>query len=180
MLIPGMAKGRDSQGHHLHGGRRGFQALLRAIGLAADITRQRSPNGNAAEEDDVSIQLDVRGGEGFLDSDDQLLENGNVLRQFGNGNVRLENPTSGVLQEEGADGSLWVSLPTGQVIQQQAPGEPLLVYETHYSAPPRLARVGYAVLPGSADRSAVYHFHDPEAEHVIELESLRYFRLRRA
>ncbi|MCE7872264.1 hypothetical protein DYH09_18055 [bacterium CPR1] len=113
----------------------------------------------------------------FTKYEELVLEDGRVLRRYENGSVRLENPTSGVIQEERIDGKLLVSLPNGKVIFQQFSGEPLLVYDTVGSAAPGLARVSSASLPGEEQPKFVYHFQDGEGAHLIELESLRYYRV---
>ncbi|MEW6281284.1 MAG: hypothetical protein AB1758_21920 [Candidatus Eremiobacterota bacterium] len=122
-----------------------------------------------------------KSGDGICDSftsyEELVLEDGRVLRRYENGSVRLENPTSGVIQEERIDGKLLVSLPNGKVIFQQFSGEPLLVYDTVGSNAPMLARVSSATLPGEPQPKFVYHFHDHEGAHLIELESLRYYRV---
>lgn len=115
----------------------------------------------------------------FTKYEELILEDGRVLRRYENGSVRLENPTSGVIQEERIDGKLLVSLPNGKVIFQQFSGEPLLVYDTVGSAAPGLARVSSASLPGEEQPKFVYHFQDGEGAHLIELESLRYYRVGR-
>lgn len=108
------------------------------------------------------------------------LPDGRVLRRYDTGSVRTENPKSGVIQEERADGSLLVSLPSARLILQECPGEPVLLFDLETGAPAGLVRVGMLQLPGEETARPVFHFRDSEGEHMVELESLRYFRVRRA
>lgn len=133
--------------------------------------------------DDWSEPLEnIPGGtvDSFNDYDEVTLEDGRVLRRYANGSVRVENPTSGVIQEEKVDGSMVISLPDGKVLFQEFRGEPLLLYDTENGGAPGLARVSSAQLPGEAQPRFVFHFQDGEVAHMVELESLRYYRLRRA
>ncbi|MFA5507883.1 MAG: hypothetical protein WC314_06770 [Vulcanimicrobiota bacterium] len=116
----------------------------------------------------------------FNDYEEIALEDGRLLRRYMSGSVRVENPTSGVIQEEKVDGSMIISLPDGKVLFQEFRGEPLLLYDTEKSGPPGLARVSSAQLPGETQPRFVFHFQDGEIAHMVELESLRYYRLRRA
>lgn len=97
------------------------------------------------------------------------------------GGLRRENPHSGVVQEEHADGSLTVSLPHGKVLCQCYDGAPLLVVDFDDPEPskaPLLARVMTARIGQEA--SLVYHYEDPDEGHyVIEISSLRHFHSRR-
>lgn len=116
----------------------------------------------------------------FNDYEEVTLEDGRLLRRYTSGSVRVENPTSGVIQEERVDGSLVISLPDGKVLFQEFRGEPLLLYDTEKDGPPGLARVSSAQLPGETQPRFVFHFQDGPIAHMVELESLRYYRLRRA
>lgn len=116
----------------------------------------------------------------FNDYEEVTLEDGRLLRRYAGGSVRVENPTSGVIQEERVDGSLVISLPDGKVLFQEFRGEPLLLYDTEKGGAPGLARVSSAQLPGESQPRFVFHFQDGEIAHMVELESLRYYRLRRA
>ena len=116
----------------------------------------------------------------FNDYEEVTLEDGRLLRRYTSGSVRVENPTSGVIQEEKVDGSMVISLPDGKVLYQEFRGEPLLLYDTETSGAPGLARVSSAQLPGETQPRFVFHFQDGEIAHMVELESLRYYRLRRA
>lgn len=115
----------------------------------------------------------------FNEFDEVTLEDGRILRRYHTGAVRVENPTSGVIQEEKVDGSLVISMPDGKVLHQEFRGEPLLLYDTEKGGPPGLARVSTAQLPGESQPRFVFHFQDGEIAHMVELESLRYYRLRR-
>lgn len=116
----------------------------------------------------------------FNDYEEVTLEDGRLLRRYSSGSVRVENPTSGVIQEERVDGSLVISLPDGKVLYQEFRGEPLLLYDTVAGSAPGLARVSSAQLPGETQPRFVFHFQDGPIAHMVELESLRYYRLRRA
>lgn len=115
----------------------------------------------------------------FSNYEELVLDDGRILRRYDTGAVRVENPTSGVIQEERVDGSLVISLPNGKVLFQEFRGEPLLVYDTERGGPPGLARVSSAQLPGETQPKFVFHFQDFEGSHLVELESLRYYRVRR-
>jgi len=115
----------------------------------------------------------------FAGYEELNLEDGRLLRRYDSGAVRVENPKSGVIQEERADGSLIISMPNGKVIFQEYRGEPLLVYDTDRGGPPMLARVGSATLPGETQARFVFHFQDPEGSHLVDLETLRYYRVNR-
>lgn len=168
-----------------------FVSLLSAMEQAAGGGGGSAPQapgaggrgGGAAGLEDWSDEpLDnIPGGtvDSFTDYDELVLEDGRILRRYDNGSVRVENPTSGVIQEERADGSLVVSLPNGKVMFQEFRGEPLLVYDTERGGPPGLARVSSAQLPGETQPKFVFHFQDFEGSHLVELESLRYYRVRR-
>lgn len=115
----------------------------------------------------------------YHDYDEEVLLDGRLMRRFTNGTVQIENRNSGVIHEERVDGSLLVSLPNGKDLFQQFRGEPLLVYDTQRGGPPALAQVATAELPGSSEPRLVYHFEDWEGRHLVDVEDLRYFRLRR-
>lgn len=109
------------------------------------------------------------------------LRDGRLLRRYDTGSVRVENPNSGVIQEERPDGSLVVSLPTGTVIWQEFSGEPLFVYHLGVNqGRPGLARVVSVALPGTTENIYVYHFNDTAGGHIVELETLRYFQVKRS
>jgi len=115
----------------------------------------------------------------FTDYEELNLEDGRILRRYDNGAVRVENPKSGIIQEERADGKLIISLPNGRVIFQEYRGEPLLVYDTDRGGPPTLARVGSATLPEETQARFVFHFQDQDGSHLVDLETLRYYKVKR-
>lgn len=158
---------------------RGMIALLEALGSAVSMSVSQGSgdrNGNSSPDlvEDLDLILEP---DSYTEYSEELVDGSRVVRNFENGSVRLENTVSGVIQEERRDGSLVVSLPTGQVIFQQFAGEPLLVYDTESDAPPMLAQVGYIQLPGNQEETAAYYFQEGQVSHLIELETLRYFRL---
>jgi hypothetical protein len=133
--------------------------------------------------DDLGDPLDnIPGGtvDSFNEYEEVILEDGRILRRYTSGSVRVENPTSGVIQDEKPDGSMVLSLPDGKVLFQEFRGEPLLLYDTEKGGAPGLARVSSAQLPGESQAKFVFHFQEGEVAHMVELESLRYYRLRRA
>ncbi len=161
---------------------RGFQALLKTVEWAADVARQ---NGVVTD----SYQRERQGGQNqngnslweasdeFLDYEEEMLEDGRLIRRYDDGAVRIENPASGVMQQEGPDGSLMISLPGDKLIYQQYRGEPLLVYDSTGSSQPQVAQVSSVTLPGHEEPAIMFHFSDRNGTHLIELETLRYFRL---
>src|SRR5688500_1211170 len=58
---------------------------------------------NAAREQAV-IDEPTTGDDSVESYEEKTMENGNLLRHYRNGSVRMENPSSGVIQEERADG----------------------------------------------------------------------------
>ncbi|MBI3928272.1 MAG: hypothetical protein HY319_22200 [Armatimonadetes bacterium] len=166
-----------------------FMTLLSAMEQAVGETGHQAPEGRGqsgasafAEFADLSAE-EARFANATLDSfssyDELVLDDGRVLRRYDSGSVRVENPKSGVIQEERPDGSLVVSLPSGKVLFQEFRGEPLLVYDTDRGGPPGLARVSSAQLPDDSQLKFVFHFQDYEGAHLVELESLRYYRISR-
>lgn len=141
-------------------------------------------DGDQAEwVDDLGEALDnIPGGtvDSFNEYEEVHLEDGRILRRYTSGSVRMENPVSGVIQDEKPDGSMVLSLPDGKVLFQEFRGEPLLLYDTEKGGAPGLARVSSAQLPGETSAKFVFHFQEGDIAHMVELESLRYFRLRRA
>ncbi|MBM3461401.1 MAG: hypothetical protein FJX76_04815 [Armatimonadetes bacterium] len=110
--------------------------------------------------------------------EEKTLNNGNVMREYEDGTVRLHNEQSGVIQEERPDGSFLVSLPDGQVLYQQFHGHPLLAYDlNNVELPPRLAQVARVRL-GQGEPSLAYTFDDASGRQLVELESLRLFRVK--
>jgi hypothetical protein len=166
----------------------GFVTLLSALEQMSQQTPLHFPAGNSGEREgsapasasasileEATVDAPV---DSFLDYEEETLRDGRIMRRYNNGSVRLENPTSGVIQEERPDGSLLVSLPNGRDIFQRFRGEPLLVYDTQRGGPPRLATVSSARLPGEKAAKLVYHFQDDDGHHLVEVEGLRYYRLK--
>lgn len=141
---------------------------------AAAAFRGGRGGGGSPEEQQANSQLDS-----FTNYEEIALADGRILRRYDTGSVRVENQKSGVIQEERADGSLIISLPNGKVIFQEFRGEPLLVYDTDRGGAPGLARVSSATLPGETGPKFVFHFQDFEGAHLVELETLRYYRVKR-
>jgi hypothetical protein len=168
----------------------GFVTLLSALEQMSQQAPAEMPSGGygdgsgAAAPSAATVVLDEAVVDGQMDSflsyEEETLRDGRIMRRYNNGAVRLENPTSGVIQEERPDGSLLVSLPNGRDIYQRFRGEPLLVYDTHRGGSPRLATVSSARLPGEKAAKLVYHFQDDDGHHLVEVEGLRYYRLKNA
>ncbi|MEW6281643.1 MAG: hypothetical protein AB1758_23735 [Candidatus Eremiobacterota bacterium] len=111
----------------------------------------------------------------FIQYEENPLEDGRRIRRYEDGNVRLLNDDSGVIQEERVTGKLLISLPNGKVIYQDHPGEPLLVYDTTGNQAPTLARVSLVRLPGQEKLRYVYNFADTAGTHLVDIETLQYF-----
>ncbi|MEW6280950.1 MAG: hypothetical protein AB1758_20210 [Candidatus Eremiobacterota bacterium] len=102
-----------------------------------------------------------------------------VVRNYEDGTTRTENVVSGVILEERPDGSLYVSLAEGRFIRQGAPGEPLLAFDTVNGGRPRIAQVSRIQLDPSSEPVVMMHFEDEHAIHLVQLDTLRYFRINR-
>lgn len=113
-----------------------------------------------------------------VDYTETVAGDGRVIQHYTHGTVRVTNSVSGVIQEERADGSLVVSLPNGRVLHQQFPGDPLLCFDTQSQATPILARVAMVRLPEAEHASLVFHYQEHNTNHLVELDSLRYFRFK--
>lgn len=102
-----------------------------------------------------------------------------LISHYADGTIRRENPHSGVIQEQYADGGLTISLPDGKVFQQHFDGAPLLVLDLdNPGGPPSMGRVLHAHI--GEGQGLVYHYEDPEAGHyVVEIATLRHFLGRR-
>lgn len=154
-----------------------FAAMLAA--------KQAAKNNQEQPEwiDDIGDPLEnIPGGtvDSFNEYEEVHLEDGRILRRYTSGSVRMENPISGVIQDEKPDGSMVLSLPDGKVLFQEFRGEPLLLYDTEKGGAPGLARISSTQLPGENIAKYVFHFQEEDVAHLVELESLRYYRLRRA
>lgn len=113
----------------------------------------------------------------FIGYEEIALEDGRVVQRRGDGAVRVANWKSGVIQEERPDGSLIISLASGKYIFQEYRGEPLVVYDEEDAGSRSLARVGSITLPGFAQARHVIFFEDYQGAHIIDLESLRYYKV---
>lgn len=150
--------------------KRGEQALQHT-GTAQDLAR-----GEGATETPDRLMKD---GDSLAPFTQQVLDDGRIVKHFEDGTIRTENPRTGIIQEERGDGKLLISLPGGRLLFQEFSGEPLLVYDLNgLEQPPRLARVGNARLPGQESSSLVFSFDDEQGTHIVEAESLRYFKTR--
>lgn len=113
----------------------------------------------------------------FTSYEEADLPDGNKVRRYDSGAVRVLNLRSGVVQEERPNGNLLVSLPTGRVLFQEQPGYPLLVFNSVLGGAPILARVCIVQLGTKAEARPAFQFEDEEGNHFIDLESLRYVRV---
>lgn len=144
------------------------------------VAQQNAVNSGAAQSEARENQLLEQpkdNGDKVEEYEEEALADGNIRRSYQNGAVRLENPKSGVIQEERPDGSFIVSMPDGHVLFQQFAGEPLLAYDLN--APekaPALTTVARAKVEAGAD-SFVYAFQDGDSTHLVDVQSLRLFRL---
>lgn len=160
----------------------GFQTLLRTVEWAAEQARGGNGNflGDSYEREGNGNGSHYRTPEDEFESyDEESLDDGRVVRRYDDGTVRIENTVSGVMQEEPPDGSLTISLPGGKLIYQQYRGEPLLVYDSSGENPPHVAQVSSVTMPGM-EPAIMFHFQDAQGTHLIELETLRYYRLSRS
>lgn len=115
----------------------------------------------------------------FTSYEEKKLADGRLLRRYETGNVRILNPETGVIQEEAANGNFVLSLPDGKVIFQEHPGHPLLLYDTWNLGMPRLARVAMMKIGDATEATPAFTFGDEEATFVVDMNSLRYFRIPR-
>lgn len=105
------------------------------------------------------------------------LPDGRMVQRRADGSVRVVNLKSGIIQEERADGSLILSMASGKYVFQEYRGEPLVVYDDSDAGQRLLARVGRVSLPGFEQARCVIFFEDYEGAHLIDLETLRYYRV---
>ncbi len=170
-----------------------FAALLQTVDLAARLARQvdfeddnsgGNFNGNfgfGSNAPQVSNQpRELNTNDLFNEYEEEVLEDGRNIRRYPNGTVRLENPTSGVMQEERPDGSLVISLPGGKLLYQRFGGEPLMVLDTNGNSEPTLAQVSAVTMPDQDEPALMFHFQDRNGTHLIEMETLRYFKVRQS
>jgi hypothetical protein len=143
-------------------------------------TQQATQNaqhvGLAQQEASAASEQPTESGDSVEGFEQELLEDGNIRRRYRRGAVRLINPRSGIIQEEREDGSLLVSLPDGRVLFQQFHGEPLVVYDLNrFDRPSCMASVARVQLRDN-EPSLVYTFQDATGTHLVEFDTLRYFR----
>lgn len=150
---------------------RGFAALLAAIEQANMMAGGQSQAASPTINPFANIQ------DSFTRYDEQELANGNKLRRYDTGNVRILNPRSGIVQEERPNGNFLVSLPTGRVIFQEQPGYPLLVFSSVHGGPPLLARVCVVQLGAASEARPAFQFEDGEGNHFVDLDTLRYVKV---
>lgn len=152
---------------------RGFAALLAAIEQASMMTGGQSAQSQAAPA--VNPFANIQ--DTFSRYDEQELPNGNKLRRYDTGAVRVLNPRSGIVQEERPNGNFLVSLPTGRIIFQEQPGYPLLVFSSIHGGAPLLARVCVVQLGAASEARPAFQFEDQEGNHFVDLDSLRYVKV---
>jgi hypothetical protein len=145
---------------------------------AFDAAKTAVPGAAPAPPPVVEIEAKLILTDTFTVYEEMTLPDGRILKRYDTGAVRVENPKSGVIQEERVDGSLLVSLPTGTVIFQEFRGEPLLVYNIDRNRAPGLARVSSATLPGETSPKFVFFFQNELGVHLVELGTLRYYKVR--
>lgn len=162
-----------------------FAALLQTVDLAARLARQvdsededfePAQNGNMSYGSVSTSQRNVNTNDGFSEYEEEFLGDGRTLRRYPNGTVRLQNHESGVMQEERPDGSLLISLPDGKVLYQRMGGESVLVMDTNSHYAPKVAQVSAVRLPDQDEPALMFHFQDRNGTHLIEMETLRYYR----
>jgi len=115
----------------------------------------------------------------FASYDEKKLPDGRLLRRYDTGMVRLINTTSDVIQEESPNGNFILSLPDGKVIFQENPGHPLLLYDTFNMGAPRLARVAMMKVGDNTEATPTFTFSDDEATSLVDMNTLRYYRIAR-
>lgn len=134
---------------------------------------------NEAREEGLTLNSGepVRTNDSLVEFDEQTLEDGRIVKRYKDGTVRIENPNTGLIQEERKDGTFLVSLPGGRLLYQAFPGDPLLAYDlNNVHNPPAIAQVAMTALPGKFEPSLVYTFNDGDGMHVVDADGLRYFR----
>ncbi len=114
--------------------------------------------------------------DGYTSYEERPLKDGRKVRQYENGNTRVYSADGQVIQEERDNGNFMVSLPTGRVLYQEQPGEPLMVVDSATRQPLGMARVVMLQL-GEGDPKAAYTFVDGNSAHFVDVESLKYYRM---
>ncbi|MBT9588515.1 hypothetical protein IV102_34580 [bacterium] len=153
---------------------RGFAALLAAIEQANALVGGGS--GSQAQSA-PSVNPFANINDTFTSYEEQELPNGNKLRRYDSGAVRVINPRSGIVQEERPNGNFLVSMPTGRVLFQEQPGYPLLVFNSVQGGPPILARVCIVQLGTGSEAQPAFQFEDEDGNHFVDLDSLRYVKV---
>jgi hypothetical protein len=157
---------------------RGFAALLAAIEQANLMNGGRPASGGGGQARAVEApfqQPEIR--DTFTSYEESELPNGNKVRRYDTGAVRVLNHRSGIVQEERVNGNMLVSLPTGRVLFQEHPGYPLLVFDSVNGGQPLLARVVIVQLGTGSEAAPAFQFEDPDGHHFVDLDSLRYVRV---
>lgn len=112
----------------------------------------------------------------YLSYQERPLKDGRKVRQYENGNTRIYSADGSVIQEERDNGNFMVSLPTGRVLYQEQPGEPLMVIDSATRQPLGMARVVMLQL-GEGDPRAAFTFIDGNSAHFVDVENLKYYRM---
>lgn len=112
----------------------------------------------------------------YLSYEERPLKDGRKVRQYENGNTRIYSADGSVIQEERDNGNFMVSLPTGRVLYQEQPGEPLMVIDSATRQPLGMARVVMLQL-GEGDPRAAFTFIDGNSAHFVDVENLKYYRM---
>jgi len=158
--------------------------LQRQAQLAEESMLNSGAAANMAREDGFTAEEQPRTQttkDTYTDYDTETLEDGRVVKRFQDGTVRVENPNTGLIQEERKDGTFLVSLPGGRLLYQAFSGDPLLAYNLNeVNSAPVVAQVAMTNLPGKIEPSLVYTFVENQQMHVIDAEGLRYYRSRAA
>lgn len=169
----------------MQGTKNPFAALLQTVDLAARLARQvdaeeedyQPPHNGNSSYGSVSVSYrQANNNDGFTEYEEEYLNEDLSLRRYPNGTVRLQNHQSGVVQEERPDGSLIISLPDGRVLYQRMGGESVLVMDTTSGYAPKVAQVSAVRIPDQDEPALMFHFQDRNGTHLIEVETLRYFR----
>lgn len=159
------------------------QDVQRQAELAEQSMQRSGAAVNTAREDgftteDQPLRI-AHSRDAYADYECETLPDGRLVKRFHDGTVRVENTSTGLIQEERKDGTFLVSLPSGRLLYQAFAGDPLLAYNLNeVNSPPIVAQVAMTQLPGRVEPSLVYTFVENQQTHVIDAESLRYFRTR--
>lgn len=149
------------------------EETMKSTGAAANLAREE---GHTTSEAPLAIATTP---DTFVEYETETLQDGRLLKRYKDGTVRVENPSTGLIQEERKDGTFLVSLPGGRLLYQAFAGDPLLAYNLNDgSSAPVVAQVAMTVLPGHVEPSMIYTFVENQQTHVVDAEGLRYFRSR--